>query len=300
VAARLGEAVRAGYLNTPHLRLFLGAVLISLSPVWVKLVSVPPTTSGFYRVAIGSVTALLLMAFARQKLRLSRRAWLLVGLAGAFFSLDLFFWHRSIIYVGPGLSTLLANFQVFIMMFAGIVLLRQKPSAMQLFAVPLALAGLLMIVGFDWQSLPGDYRLGVVFGLLTAMMYAGYLLSLRAARADSESRVPLAEVAVVSLVCTLLLLLIAQVEGASLAVPEVADVKWLLCYGILSHSFGALFLASSLPHVSTTEAGLALLLQPTLSFVWDVLLFGRPMQPIEIAGAAIALIAIYLGSRKTP
>ena len=45
------------FLRGPHLRLFVGAVLISLSPVWVKLVSVSPTTSGFYRVAIGSVTS---------------------------------------------------------------------------------------------------------------------------------------------------------------------------------------------------------------------------------------------------
>jgi drug/metabolite transporter (DMT)-like permease len=110
--------------------------------------------------------------------------------------------------------------------------------------------------------------------------------------------VPLAEVAVVSIVCTVLLVIIAQAEGASLVVADPADIKWLLCYGILSHSFGALFLASSLPHVSTTEAGLALLLQPTLSFVWDVLFFGRPMQTVEIAGAIIALIAIYLGSRR--
>jgi drug/metabolite transporter (DMT)-like permease len=290
--------VQVELLKSPHLRLVVGAVLISLSPVWVKLVSISPTSSGFYRVAIGSVTALVLMALARQRLRLSKRAWFLVALAGAFFSLDLFFWHRSIIYVGPGLSTLLANFQVFIMMLAGVVLLRQKPAATQLLAVPLALVGLVMIVGPDWQGLPDDYRLGVIFGLLTAVVYAGYLLSLRAARVNSESRVPLAEVAVVSMVCTVLLLLIAQAEGASLAVPDAADIKWLLCYGILSHSFGALFLASSLPHVSTTEAGLALLLQPTLSFVWDVLFFDRPMQPIEIAGAAIALIAIYLGSRR--
>jgi drug/metabolite transporter (DMT)-like permease len=290
--------VSVDFLKGPHLRLFLGAVLISLSPVWVKLVSVSPTTSGFYRVAIGSVTVAILMVFARQKLRLSKRAWILVGLAGAFFSLDLFFWHRSIIYVGPGLATLLANFQVFIMMSAGVLLLRQKPSATQLLAVPLALLGLVMIVGLDWQSLPGDYRLGVIFGLLTAIMYAGYLLSLRGARVNSDNRLPLAEVAVVSFVCTVLLMIIAHIEGVSLAVPDSADIKWLLCYGILSHSFGALLLASSLPHVSTTEAGLALLLQPTLSFVWDVLFFGRPMQPIEIAGAAIALIAIYLGSRK--
>ncbi|MDH3906349.1 MAG: DMT family transporter, partial [Gammaproteobacteria bacterium] len=200
------------FLKGPHLRLFLGAVLISLSPVWVKLVSVSPTTSGFYRVAIGSVTVAVLMVFARQKLRLSKRAWFLVALAGAFFSLDLFFWHRSIIYVGPGLSTLLANFQVFIMMSAGVVLLRQKPSKMQMLAVPLALLGLVMIVGLDWQSLPDDYRLGIIFGLLTAIMYAGYLLSLRAARVDSENRLPLAEVAVVSIVCTLLLVVIAQAE----------------------------------------------------------------------------------------
>jgi drug/metabolite transporter (DMT)-like permease len=76
-------------------------------------------------------------------------------------------------------------------------------------------------------------------------------------------------------------------------------VGWLLCYGVLSHSLGWLFLANALPHVSTTEAGLALLLQPTLSFTWDILFFGRPMQPVEIAGAVLALVAIYLGSRKT-
>ena len=47
-----------------------------------------------------------------------------------------------------------------------------------------------------------------------------------------------------------------------------------------------------------TEAGLALLLQPTLSFVWDVLFFARPMTLPELIGAAIAIAAIDLGSRK--
>ena len=220
-------------------------------------------------------------------------------LAGVFFSLDLFFWHRSIIYVGPGLSTLLANFQVFIMMIAGLLLLKQRPTGVQLVAVPLALLGLSMIVGLDWQGLPGDYRLGIVFGLLTAVAYAGYLLTLRSARLDACDPLPLSEVAVVSVVCTVLLAASAAAEGVSLAIPTYSDAGWLLCYGVLSHSMGGLFLASSLPHVSTTEAGLALLLQPTLSFVWDIVFFGRPMQPIEIAGAILALTAIYLGSRKT-
>lgn len=286
-------------MKSPHARLFGGAALISLSPVWVALVSVSPTTSGFYRVSIGTVALALFLVFTGRRLVLSGRAWAILMLAAGFFALDLFFWHRSILYIGPGLATLLANFQVFIMMLAGVLLLRQKPRPVQLIAAPLALVGLGMIVGFDWQNLPQDYRLGVVLGLLTAIMYASYLLSLRAARAGSDDRIPAREIAVVSAVCAVFLGFTVIAEGGSLAIPTWSDAAWLLGYGILSHSIGWLLIASSLPQVSTTETGLALLLQPTLSFVWDVLLFDRQMQLIEITGAAIALTAIYLGSRTT-
>jgi len=286
-------------LGNPRLRLFIGATLISFSPVWVKLVNVSPTTSGFYRVLIGGVALALFLLFSRQGLRLSRKVWFILAFSSVFFALDLWFWHRSINYIGPGLSTLLANFQVFFMMLAGLLLLRQPPRPIQLIAVPLALVGLGMIVGFDWQSLPGDYRLGVIFGLLTAVTYAGYMLTMRAARTDSAHPLPTREVAIVSLVSAFILGMSALAEGASLMIPSLTDAAWLFAYGLLSHCLGLLFIASSLPKVSTTEAGLALLLQPTLSFGWDVLFFARPMTIIELAGAAVALFAIYLGSRQT-
>lgn len=286
-------------LAKPRLRLFAGAALISLSPVWVKLVGVSATTSGFYRVFIGGVALGLYLLVARKPIQFSRRVWQLLGLAAVFFALDLWFWHRSIIFIGPGLATLLANFQVFILMLAGIFVLRQKPTAAQLLAIPLALFGLGMIVGLDWQSLPDDYRLGVVYGLLTALAYAGYLLTMRYSREDVEYGMPTREIAVISVVSAAILGASAMVEGQSLAIPTIGDFGWLVAYGVLSHCLGYILIVSSLPQVSTTEAGLALLLQPTLSFVWDVLFFARPMTPMELAGAAIALGAIYLGSRRT-
>ena len=279
-------------LQSPRLRLFIGAALISLSPVWVKLVDVSPTTSGFYRVLIGGIALAAYLLLRRQRLQLSRHAWLMIIVAAMFLTLDLWFWHRSIIYVGPGLATLLANFQVFFMMLAGIVLLRQTPRPMQFFAVPMALFGLTLIVGLDWSDLPPDYQLGVVFGLLTAVVYAAYLLSLRHVRQKSPHRLPTRELMVVSLVTAAMLGATAALEGESLAITNMSDVGWLVGYGLLS-------IASSLPQVTTVEAGLALLLQPTLSFGWDVLFFDRPMTTIELIGAAIALAAIYLGSRST-
>ncbi len=183
------------------------------------------------------------------------------------------------------------------MMLAGVLLLGQRPRKVQIIAVPLALVGLAMIVGLDWQELPADYRLGVIFGLLTAVAYASYMLTMRAARTGAVHPLPTREVALVSLGSALLLGVTALAEGASLAIPTAMDAMWLLAYGLLSHCLGLLLIASALPHVSTTQAGLALLLQPTLSFVWDVLIFGRQMMPLELAGALIALVAIYLGSR---
>jgi drug/metabolite transporter (DMT)-like permease len=288
-----------GALANPRLRLFAGAALISLSPVWVKLVDVSATTSGFYRVLFGGIAIATFLVLGRKRLQFSRRIWQVLILAAVFFALDLWFWHRSIIFIGPGLSTLLANFQVFILMLAGVLILRQRPTALQIAAVPLALFGLALIVGFDWQELPANYRMGVVYGLLTALVYAGYLLTMRFARKDVARGMPTREIAVVSFAAAIMLGVAAIAEGQSLVIPSMTDAGWLLAYGVLSHSLGYILIVSSLPQVSTIEAGLALLLQPTLSFVWDVLFFARPMTPAELVGAAIALVAIYLGSRQS-
>ena len=285
-------------LANPTLRLFIGAALISLSPVWVKLSSVPATSSAFWRLAIGGIAVATYLLVTRRRIRFSTRIWQVLVLAAVFIALDMWFYHRSILLIGPGLATLIANFQVFVMAAAGFFILRQPPSRLQLLAIPLALLGLSMIVGIDWRSLPENYRTGVVFGLGAAITYAAYLLSMRRSRRDSQNSVPSREIAVVSLLAAAMLGATAMLEGESLAIGSANDAIWLACYGVLSHGIGMLFITSSLPHVTTTQAGLALLLQPTLSFVWDVAFFARPMSPKELLGAAIALFAIYLGSRS--
>ena len=285
-------------LANPTLRLFIGAALISLSPFWVKLVQVSSTTSAFWRLAIGGVVIAAYLVVTRKRLQFSARVWWLLALAAFLLAADLWFYHRSIDFVGPGLATLLANFQVFVMAAAGFLVLGQRPTALQLIAVPLAFAGLALIVGVDWSQLPEEYRRGIVFGLAAAVTYAAYLLAMRSSRHAATTRVPSREMAIVSLFGAAMLGASALGEGVSLAIPRSVDLAWLACYGVLSHGLGMLFITSSLPHVTTTQAGLALLLQPTLSFVWDVAFFARPMRPSEFAGAALALFAIYLGSRS--
>ena len=283
--------------HNPLIRLFAGATMISFSPVFVRLVSVSPTTSGFYRVALGGIALALFLVLTGRRISFARMTWIALLSAAVLFALDLWFWHRSIVYIGPGLATLLANFQVFFMTAAGLAMFGQRPSMQQIIAIPLAVIGLAMIVGLDWRGLPADYQLGVVFGLLTAVCYAGYMLSMRRARASASHAIPSREIAVMSLVAAVMLGASAFAEGESLAISRMDDAVWLLCYGLLSHAVGLMFIASSLAKVSPTQIGIALLLQPSLSFAWDIIIFDRPLSTLEAAGALITLAAIFLGTR---
>jgi drug/metabolite transporter (DMT)-like permease len=284
--------------RNPHFRLFAGAFLISFSPIFVRLVSVSPTNSAFYRTLFGGIALVLYLVIDRQRPLPRRSTWLALVLAAIFFALDLWFWHRSILLIGPGLATLLANLQVFFMIAAGVLLFRERPRWIQVAAAPLAVAGLTLIVGADWAELDAGFRGGVVLGLLTAMSYAGYLLSMRRARGGASDPLPIVEVATVSILVAALLGVASLAEGGTLAIPSLRDLGWLLAYGVLIHAFGLMLIASSLTEVTAAEVGIALLLQPALSLLWDVLIFARAFSGIEAFGVVLTLLAIFFGAQR--
>lgn len=286
-------------INNHRLRLYFGAVLISFSPIFVSLVDINPTVSAFYRVFIGGIALTLYLLISKKRFDFNRTVWFFLFMASIFFAADLWFWHRSVIYVGPGLGTLLANMQVFIMMMAGIFLYKQIPTKVQLFSVPFAVIGLSMIVGLDWNELKPNYQAGIIFGLLTAICYSSYLISMRQAQQSKTNIIPIREVAAMSLMVSVILAFTVFFENESLIISGINDYLILLMYGIGSHAIGGIMIASALVRVTTTEVGIALLLQPTLSFIWEILFFNRSFTMIESVGVVIVLYSIFLSSNRT-
>lgn len=282
------------------LRLVLGAVLISFSGVFVLLVEVGPVASAFWRTMLGGVMLLLWLLYKRRKIIPGRRSLFWLAIGGFMFAVDLFAWHKSIFFVGVGLSTLLANFQVFVMAAAAVWLFGERMTRIQLLAIPLAVFGLYLIVGLDWSALDSESRAGVYFGLITAVAYAAYMLCLRQARWAAPYRDAAADLCVASFFSAFFLYVTVQFTGEPISITRATDFAWLSTYALIGQVLGWLFISSSLPYVPTVHIGLALLLQPTLSYLWGVLIFGRTVSTTEIVGAAIAIIAIFLGSRSAP
>ena len=278
----------------PILQILCGAFLISFSGIFVKLADVSPTASGFYRVFFGAIFLLVATSLAKDFKKLSLREWLLLTFCGFVFALDLFFWHESIMYIGPGLATLLGNFQVFFLAAAGILFGGEKSRRRFFIALPLAIIGLLLIVGHNWNELGSSYQTGISFGLLTALCYTGFLLSLRKIRTD-DSHSLFSTLLIVSAACAFFLGLKMLHAGDSFVIPDVKSLSALLGLGLFSQTIGWVLIAHALPKIRVSHAGLILLLQPALAFIWDVLLFDRPTSAPHWIGLSITLAAIYMG-----
>lgn len=283
---------------SPTLRLLCGAAMISFAPVFVRLTPVSPTDSAFYRMLFGGLMLAVWVVASRAPVE-RRSGFALAALvaAGVLFAADLAVWHRSIWYVGPGLATLLGNFQVFLLAFVGILFYREKARWELLLAIPMAVVGLGLIVGFEWASLDEQYQWGIIFGLLTAVFYGAYILSLRRARAESPAGSIVSDLMIVSFVSAAVLYVGAGLGGEGISLPDPRSAWLLVAYALVAQVVGWLLISGSLPHVPASRVGLILLLQPTLAFLWDVLIFARPFGPREAAGAALAIVAIGLGSR---
>lgn len=279
-------------------QLIFGAACISFSAVFVKLVHVSALSAAFYRMGIGGLGLLAAMALA-GKLNTLRGPVLTRALPCAlFFASDLWTWHLSINIVGPGMGTLLGNFQVFVLALAAVLVYKQKTSPVFWVSMALAVAGLYAMVGVGFGAKPPGYGLGVLYGLSTAFFYGLYIISLQKAVSGFSASDPLAMTAVLSLAAAAILGCGMLALGDTFAIPDTQSVLSLVAYGLVCQSLGSLLISRGLILVRTALAGLVLLLQPVLAYVWDILFFAKPMSPAELSGAALALAGIYLGSTR--
>jgi drug/metabolite transporter (DMT)-like permease len=134
--------------------------------------------------------------------------------------------------------------------------------------------------------------------LLAALCYAFFLIINRKSQTLPRKISGEMNLLYMTLCAGTLFALAVGVSGESYALPDTRAFAALFAYGLFPHCIGWIIIIRCLPLVSATVAGMTLLLQPVLTFVWEVLLFGRQFEPLQLFGGALAIGAIYLGTRK--
>ena len=275
--------------------LFAGAVFIALSPIFVRVAEVGPTVSAFWRVALAVPVLWILFAFNHKDAKtLDKRQFLPLLVAGIAFAGDLAFWHWSIQHTSIANATLLANLASIFVTLAAWVLWKQRPSGLFLAGLVAALAGVALLVRASLGTSP-TALLGDGFGVVTAIFYAWYLLSVKGIRARGASTLYL--MAVTTSITALILLPVALASGEPLLPPTAASWLKLVGLALISHAAGQGLIAYALAHLPAAFSSVGLLLQPVMAALFAWVILSEPLVALQIAGGLIVLAGIYLAHR---
>ncbi|HEX7299996.1 MAG TPA: DMT family transporter [Solirubrobacteraceae bacterium] len=274
-----------------------GALTIAFSAILVKQSGASPSTAAIFRCAY-AVPVLWALAW-REDRRLGprpRRARALSALAGVFFAADLICWHHAIEEVGAGLATVLGNLQVAFVTLVAWLVLRERVAARVLGVMPLVLTGVVLISGaLEHGAYGRDPTKGAIFGVATAMTYAGFILVLRSGGADL--RRPAGPLFDATLVAALVAVAAGLVIGDADLVPSWPDHAWLATLALSSQVVGWLLISASLPRLPAALTALLLTIQPVGSVILGAVLFAEAPSALQLLGVAAILSGLVLVAR---
>lgn len=269
---------------------------IASSGVLVRLADTTPVTVAFYRCLI-ALPILGAIAFAEKKRfgPLPSRVRVLAWIAGVFFAVDLVFWHHAIAAVGAGLATVLGNLQVVIVGFAAWAILDEKPHKTLFVSVPIVLIGVVLISGVVGADAYGsDPAMGVLYGVLTSIAYAAFILILRQGSSDLR-RVggPLFHATWMSAGAALAYGLVAD---EMVWTPGWASIGWLAVLALTSQVAGWLLISRSLPRLPAAVTSVVLLLQPVGAMTLSAIVLGEDPGAIQLVGAVLILAGVIIST----
>lgn len=282
--------------------MLIGAAIIGTNALMVKMADMPPTTSAFWRMTFSSVIlGVALIAQGGWK-QMSLRAWAWGIVPGVAFAMDLWMWHRSIHIVGPGISTLLANTQVFFTAVASVVFFKDRLDWRYASGVLLAFFGLWLLLGGGWSSLPENYHWGVFLGLATGLAYAVYNVGIKKTQQISEAgHLQISDMQILfvaAVVSSVLLGIMALAGGERFAFPSSKSFAYILALAVFGHCLAWVLISRAMRLLPIAVLGLLLLFQPIVAYMLDVILFQIETSPRQWAGLAVTLVGIFIAGLK--
>ena len=290
----------------PRLGAALGAMAISQSSPLAKLSGASPAVVTLFR---GAVALPFLTLLARREGHApARRDRALAILAGGLFALDLQCFHISIPLLGVALATVVPNAQVFIVgLFAALA--GERTPGRAIVAIPFALIGLLMlarvvdpfgggVISTAVVSAGSDPALGVLWGIGAAAFYGLYLIITRRISTASSAVGPFTMLRDSALGTIAVSLLIAALGGALLPPQIWPGVGWLVLLALISQVLGYPLINASIPHLPSVVGSVLLFVQPLMTLVAGVIIFGEIPSPGQLVGALVLFGGVLVAARK--
>ena len=296
-------ASRTAALRTERLAilaLLVGAVATAFAPILVRLSELGPSPTAFYRflLAIPLYWVLALAApgggrRARHEKPGGSRVYLLMAVAGAFLAGDMSAWHYSIVMTTVANASLLLNVTPVFVVLGGWLLFRTRVTRTFMLGLGAAMAGVGVLSGAS-LALSRTHVLGDLLGVVTAMFYAAYQLTIeRLRRSFSTITIMLYAIPASAMVT----LMVTLVSGDTMVVRTPAG--WAVMFALAAgpQVLGQGLIAWALAHLPASFVSVSLLVQPIIAASVAWFLFDERIGVQQAVGAVVVVAGITIARR---
>jgi drug/metabolite transporter (DMT)-like permease len=267
-------------------------VALAFGPWFVRVADTGPVASAFWRITLAApLICVMALASGARPQRLGAGLWITLALAGIAFAADLGSWHMGILRTTLANATLFGNCAVLIFPLYGFLVARRWPARGQAYALLLALAGGVLLMGrsydLDARNLAGD-----LLCLSAGILYTVYFILMTHAR---RVMAPLSSLALSTLASILPLLGFALLLG-----ERVMPQHWtpLIGLALASQVLGQGCMIYALGRLSPLVIGIALLIQPMVAGAIGWIVYGERLGAPDLMGAALVAAALVMVARR--
>jgi drug/metabolite transporter (DMT)-like permease len=276
--------------------LVLGAVAMGASPLFVRMADVGPFASAFWRTALALPFLGLWALTERSALRpgaLRNRA---VWLSGILFAGDLFFWHLAILATTVANATFLATTAPLFVVAGAWFLLGERIQKRGIAGLALCLLGGTALIGHSYGFAP-ERLTGDIYGIVTALFFAGYMLALRAARRD----LPAGTLSFISAAITAVILFGVAYALEPRLLPQSAH-GWtmLIALALISQVAGQGLLAFALGALPAPFSSLVIFLEAIAAALFAWIVLHEALEPMQWLGGVMILAGIWFARPRSP
>ncbi len=275
--------------------LFVAMVSVGLASPLIRLASAPPVVVATYRMTISAIIFLpFLVSSHKRKVRLPVRDLLSLLLPAALLSLHFILWISSLSYTSVLASTVLVTTNpIFVPIFSYLIF-REKTKRSLFLGIIVAFAGSVLIGVASHNAVSKTTNFGNLLALLGAMAVSLYLLVTRRLRKKFDL---LSYVSVVYLFSSVILILFSLVMRQKIFGYSPRTYFYLFLIALVPQVIGHTLYNWSLKYFSPSFIAVTILGEPVFAAIFAFILLKETPLPLEIAGAVVIMLGIYLSTR---
>ena len=265
------------------------AIIWGSNGVIVNWVPYDAYAIAFFRVLFASLTLLPVVLLTRKPETMrAARSWRVMLSLGLLLALGwtLLFHSMKLIAIA---NAVLLNYTapIFVALLAPLFL-KEKLEKSTLLALAISVAGIAVISYQQNIQISHLNLLGVIFGLLAGLAYAGFIIASKKALSSFSSQV----VAFYSYSVASIFLL-PFVIGTDFS-PDLASWTLLLVLGVFNTGFAVTLYLKGLGMVKAQKAVVFTYLEPASAVVFGSLFLAQQPTPLMLVGGFLILIAGYI------